>query len=92
MYVRHIEWHISVHLLCFALFHTSYQIMSGASDYFSYEWTDSSHYITSMDDFNQDSGWTNPINTDYVREKIPESGFNVRADEHMHVYNTWEGG
>ena len=66
--------------------------MSGASDYFSYVWTDSTHYVTSMDDFSPDSGWTNPINYNYVREKIPQSGYQDASDcDYVHWYTCGDG-
>lgn len=67
-------------------------IMSGASDYYSYQWIDPTHYITSVDDFSQVEGWTNALVPSYVREKIPESGFNDPDDcDYVHWYTCGEG-
>lgn len=50
------------------------QIISGRSDYFSYQWVDAYHYITSPDDYTQATGWARPLDPNYIREQIPESG------------------
>jgi hypothetical protein len=56
------------------------KMISGLADYFSYKWTDSWHYVTSKDDFNKTTGWSNTINESYLREKIPEYGNTDPAD------------
>ena len=48
--------------------------MSGSTDYFNYKWIDDMHYVTSRDDFEKLSGWNNPIDENYLREKIEQSG------------------
>lgn len=48
--------------------------VSGSTDYFNYKWIDDMHYVTSRDDFEKLSGWNNPIDENYLREKIEQSG------------------
>lgn len=55
-------------------------LVSGATDYFTYQWTDSLHYVTSRDDFNSIQGYANPVDYGYVRDKIEESGNNNPED------------
>lgn len=63
-------------------------LVSGATDYFTYKWTDDKlHYITSMDDFNSIQGWANPVQPGYLRELIEESGNNNPEDCDLALWN-----
>lgn len=63
-------------------------LVSGATDYFNYKWTDDNmHYITSRDDFNPIQGWANPVDPGYLRERIEESGNNNAEDCDLPLWN-----
>ena len=48
-------------------------------------WNDDMHYVTSRDDFEKLSGWNNPIDSGYLREKIEQSGNNNAEARHARL-------